>query len=152
VASLLPAGATAQTLDEIVAKHIAARGSAARIEAIQSLRMTGKARASGGREALVVREIKLPGRIRTEFTVQGLTGVYAMADNPTFTMTIDLKGAGLTAFVPGQPIYDLVPYRGTEFRLKQVTGFAVRFILDEKGAVTEALLLQPDAVYTIRRK
>lgn len=39
--------------------------------------MTGKARASGGREALVVREIKRPGRVRTEFTVQGLTGVYA---------------------------------------------------------------------------
>ena len=32
-----------------------------------------------------------------------------MVDNPTFTMTIDLKGSGLTAFVPGQPIYDLVP-------------------------------------------
>ena len=73
-------------------------------------------------------------------------------DNPTFTMTIDLKGAGLTAFVPGQPTYDLVPTRGTEFRLKQVTGFGIRFVLDEKGAVKEALLLQPDAVYTIRRK
>jgi hypothetical protein len=76
VASLLPAAGAAQTLDE-VARHLAARGGAARIEAIQSLRMTGKARASGGREALVVREIKRPGRIRTEFTVQGLTGVYA---------------------------------------------------------------------------
>jgi len=28
----------------------------------------------------------------------------------------------------------------------------IRFVLDDKGAVTEALLLQPDAVYTIRRK
>jgi len=77
VASLLPATAATQTVDEIVARHLAARGGAARIEAIQSLRMTGKARASGGREALVVREIKRPGRVRTEFTVQGLTGVYA---------------------------------------------------------------------------
>ena len=74
-----------------------------------------------------------------------------MVDNPTFTMTIDLKGSGLTAFVPGQPIYDLVPQRGTQFRLKQVTGYGIRFVLDEKGAVTEALLLQPSAVYTIRR-
>jgi hypothetical protein len=77
VANLLPADSAAQTVDEIVARHLAARGGAARIEAIQSLRMTGKARASGGREALVVREIKRPGRVRTEFTVQGLTGVYA---------------------------------------------------------------------------
>jgi hypothetical protein len=95
---------------------------------------------------------KPPARLSDPAFLQGLTGVYAMADNPTFTMTIDLKGTGLTAFVPGQPMYDLVPYRGTEFRLKQVTGFGIRFLLDEKGAVREALLLQPDAVYTIRRK
>lgn len=74
--ALLPAAGAAQTVDDIVAKHLAARGGAARIEAIVSLRMTGKARARG-REALVVREIKRPGRIRTEFTFQGLTGVYA---------------------------------------------------------------------------
>jgi hypothetical protein len=73
----LPAAGWAQTLDDIVAKHFAARGGTAKIEAIQSLRMTGKALGPGGREALVVREIKLPGRIRTEFTAQGLTGVYA---------------------------------------------------------------------------
>jgi len=95
---------------------------------------------------------KPPLRLSDPAFLRGLTGVYAMADNPTFTMTIDLKGTGLTAFVPGQPTYDLVPTRGTEFRLKQVTGFGIRFVLDEKGAVKEALLLQPDAVYTIRRK
>ena len=95
---------------------------------------------------------KPPARLSEPAFLQGLTGVYAMVDNPTFTMTIDLKGSGLTAFVPGQPIYDLVPYRGTEFRLKQVTGYGIRFVLDEKGAVKEALLLQPNAVYTIRRK
>jgi hypothetical protein len=77
VASLLPAPGAAQTVDEIVARHLAARGGAARIEAVESLRMTGKARGPEGREALVVREIKRPARIRTEFTFQGLTGVYA---------------------------------------------------------------------------
>jgi hypothetical protein len=77
VASLLPVAAAAQTVDDVVARHLAARGGVARIEAIESLRMTGKARGPEGREALVVREIKRPGRIRTEFTFQGLTGVYA---------------------------------------------------------------------------
>jgi CubicO group peptidase (beta-lactamase class C family) len=95
---------------------------------------------------------KPPARLSDPVFLRGLTGVYTMPDNPSFTMTIDLKGTGLTAFVPGQPTYDLVPYRGTEFRLKQVTGYAIRFVLDEKGAVTEALLVQPNAVYTIRRK
>ena len=93
-----------------------------------------------------------PLRLSDPAFLRGLTGVYAMVDNPTVTVTVDLKGTGLTAFVPGQPLYDLVPYRGTEFRLKQVTGYGIRFVLDEKGAVTEALLLQPNAVYTIRRK
>jgi len=77
VASLAPVLANAQTLDEIVAKHLAARGGAARIAAITSLRTTAKARAQGGREAIVVRELKRPDRIRLEFTVQGVTGVYA---------------------------------------------------------------------------
>jgi hypothetical protein len=77
VASLVPVMASAQTVDEIVAKHLAARGGAGRIAAIESLRMTAKARAEGGREAVVVREVKRPGRIRLEFTAQGVTGVYA---------------------------------------------------------------------------
>ena len=77
VASLVPVIASAQTVDEIVAKHLAARGGAGKIAAIGSLRMTAKARAEGGREAVVVREVKRPDRIRVEFTVQGVTGVYA---------------------------------------------------------------------------
>ena len=70
-----PAGA--QSIDEIVARHMAARGGSERWQAIRSLRMTGRAFAGPGREALVTREIKRPGRVRTEFTFQGLTGVYA---------------------------------------------------------------------------
>ena len=70
-----PAGA--QTIDEIVARHLAARGGAERWQALRSLRMTGRAIGGPGREALVTREIKRPGRVRTEFTFQGMTGVYA---------------------------------------------------------------------------
>lgn len=77
VASLVPVIASAQTVDEIVAKHLAARGGAGKIAAIESLRITAKARAEGAREAVVVREVKRPDRIRLEFTAQGVTGVYA---------------------------------------------------------------------------
>jgi hypothetical protein len=77
VAGLVPVVAGAQTVDELVAKHLAARGGAGKIAAIESLRMAAKARAQGGREAIVVREMKRPGRIRLEFTAQGVTGVYA---------------------------------------------------------------------------
>jgi outer membrane lipoprotein-sorting protein len=77
LAVLLPAAAGAQTLDDIVAKHVAVRGGAAKLAAVESVRMTAKARAEGGREALLVREVRRPGRLRLEFTSQGMTGVYA---------------------------------------------------------------------------
>jgi hypothetical protein len=77
VAGLIPTNAGAQTVDEIVAHHIEARGGLERIEAVRSIRMTGRANAGPGRDAIVQREIERPGRIRTEFTVQGMTGVYA---------------------------------------------------------------------------
>lgn len=95
---------------------------------------------------------KPPARLSDPAFLRGLTGTYAMVDDPNVTVTIDLKGTALTAFVTGQPLYDLVPYRGTEFRLKQVTGYGIRFLVDATGAVTEALLIQPDAVYAIRRR
>lgn len=75
-AALVPADARAQTLDEIVARHRAARGGEA-LSALHSVRMTGRATAGPGRDAIVRREIARPGRIRTEFTFQGTTGVFA---------------------------------------------------------------------------
>jgi hypothetical protein len=78
VAALLaPATTPAQTLDEIVARHVEARGGREALAAVRSVRMTGRAIAGPGREAIVRREIARPGRIRTEFVFQGTTGVYA---------------------------------------------------------------------------
>jgi len=75
-AGLAPTLARAQTLDEIVARHVAARGGVERWQGLRSLRMTGRAVAGPGREVLVSREVVRPGRIRTEFTSQGVTDVY----------------------------------------------------------------------------
>jgi hypothetical protein len=66
----------AQTVDEIVARHLAARGGREALLAVRSLRMTGRALGGPGREAIVRREIARPGRIRTEFVFQGTTGIY----------------------------------------------------------------------------
>lgn len=74
-------GATAgpaQTVDEILQRHAEAVGGTARWQNIRTLRMSGRATAGPGREALVTREIKRPGRVRTEFTFQGTTGVFAV--------------------------------------------------------------------------
>jgi len=65
------------SVDSIVADYVATRGGLAKIRAIQTLRQAGRAFGGQGREAVVVRELKRPGRIRFEFTVQGVTAVFA---------------------------------------------------------------------------
>jgi outer membrane lipoprotein-sorting protein len=75
-ALLAATAAPAQTVDEIVARHVAARGGREALAKVRTLRMTGRALAGPGRQAIVRREIARPGRIRTEFVFQGTTGVY----------------------------------------------------------------------------
>ena len=77
VALLAPVVVSAQTVDEIVARHVAARGGREALASVHTLRMSGRATEGPGREAIVRREIARPGRIRTEFEFQGTTGVYA---------------------------------------------------------------------------
>lgn len=72
-----PADPSAETLDSLIARHIEARGGMEALGSIETLRMSGRAIAGPGREALVTREVLAPGRIRTEFAFQGVTAVYA---------------------------------------------------------------------------
>lgn len=65
-----------QTVDTIVANYVAARGGMEKLRSIQTLRQYGHAVAGADRYAIVTRELKRPGRIRFEFTVQGITSVY----------------------------------------------------------------------------
>ena len=64
-------------VDEIVNSNLAARGGQEQIQALQSIRATGTATASGGRIARVVQEIKRPGFYRLEFSSQGTKAVFA---------------------------------------------------------------------------
>jgi outer membrane lipoprotein-sorting protein len=75
--ALLAPLASAQTLDEILAKHWAAEGGLDKIKAVQSYRMTGKMTIGPGMEAPFIMEKKRPNLMRTEFTLQGMTGVQA---------------------------------------------------------------------------
>jgi CubicO group peptidase (beta-lactamase class C family) len=69
------------------------------------------------------------------------------------TATVALKGEKtLSLAIPGQPEFELVPYKGTEFHLKGLSGFGVEFKRDEEGKVIEAVLEQPGAVFTAKKK
>src|SRR4051812_34019302 len=77
--SLAQAGHAA-TLDEILAKNVAARGGEARLRDLKSLRLTGRVIFGGGNfniEAAWGQIQKRPGLVRSEFTVQGLTQITA---------------------------------------------------------------------------
>lgn len=74
---LLAPPLSAQTLDSILSRYIKAIGGMERIQAVQSLRRTGKFTGGGGFEATVVQENARPNRVREEFSLQGMTGVNA---------------------------------------------------------------------------
>jgi len=81
VSLAVQAGAVhALTVDEIVTRYIEARGGGEKIQALRSVRLTGKLE-FGRRNSVVVADwgeiVKRPGTIRDETTMQGLTSVDA---------------------------------------------------------------------------
>lgn len=100
----------------------------------------------------IVFQKKPPARLTDPSFLAPLAGRYQSIDNPGLVVTVAASGASLTAIVPGQPVYALLPYRGTEFDLKGLTGYSLRFTLDTAGKPTGADLVQPDGVYALVRR
>ncbi len=91
VVVLFAACSSPSPVDKIVSSNLAARGGKEQIQALQSIRQTGTATASGGRVARVVREIKQPGLFRLEFSSQGTKSVFAN-DGKTGWQVAPLQG------------------------------------------------------------
>jgi CubicO group peptidase (beta-lactamase class C family) len=67
--------------------------------------------------------------------------------------TIQIRGENtLIAVVAGQPEMELVPYKGTEFTIKNAPNAAIEFILDAAGVAVEARLKQGGAVLSAPKK
>jgi len=69
--------ASSQTVDELVAKDLQARGGAEKIKAVQSYRATGKLTQGGGLTATASLDRMRPNLMRQSFTLQGMTQVEA---------------------------------------------------------------------------
>ncbi len=67
--------ASAQTADEIVAKYIQKIGGMEKMQAIKSIRYTGKFDGGGGFTASVLQEQRRPNMIREEIALQGMAQV-----------------------------------------------------------------------------
>src|SRR3954471_8867962 len=79
-AALSAAAVPSLTVDEIVARHTEARGGAAKLAAIQNVKISGKA-FFGGDDFTITAQFaqvrRRPSAIRTEVTLQGLTAIDA---------------------------------------------------------------------------
>jgi hypothetical protein len=78
-------GTGAETVDEVVAQYLRARGGAERLRGVSTLRLTGRM-SMPGLEAPLVLELKRPHKVRTEFTVDGQTAVRAYDGEVAWTL------------------------------------------------------------------
>jgi hypothetical protein len=107
--------ARAQTVDEIIAKSLAARGGADRIRAIQTQRLTGHIWLGPDAEGSLQVEIKRPGKIREEVTLNGVTRIRTLdgtsgwyaggTDEPRPLSADELKNLAGSADIDG-PLLD----------------------------------------------
>lgn len=65
--------------------------------------------------------------------------------------SIRVKGDELTALVPGQPTYTLVPTRRDKFDLHGLSGFSLVFVVED-GRANAVEFHQPNGVFTAKRK
>ncbi|MBI2839106.1 MAG: hypothetical protein HYX75_12370 [Acidobacteria bacterium] len=73
LAALMGSQAAAQTVDEIIAKHIQARGGLEKLQSVKTMKVTGKMTMGGGMEAPFTVQMKRPNMFRLDATVQGMT-------------------------------------------------------------------------------
>jgi outer membrane lipoprotein-sorting protein len=73
---LIASGAVAQTVDEVIAKNIQARGGLEKLKSVRTLRTTVKF-SDGSFRAEFRQENKRPGKVREEFIVQGMAQIQA---------------------------------------------------------------------------
>jgi len=87
-------------------------------------------------------------KMRDPEFLKRFVGTYQLAEVELIVSQSDNQ---LFLDVRGQPRYELVPYRGNEFNLKNVTGYSLEFILDESGSVSALKLIQPNGVFTAKK-
>ena len=166
--SLIAPAAGAISLEELVQKHLAARGGVEQVRALRSLRLTGRIAYGDADSTLELRWLsvtKRPGAIRTELTLQGLTAVRAFdgkqgfrispfggRKDPERTSPDDDKGLARIADLDG-PLVDAaakklkLSYLGTE----DVDGTAAHKIeVVRPDGDVELIYLDPDHFMTIR--
>lgn len=98
-------------------------------------------------EAVFTRELKRK-EVSKRF-MRRCAGEYQVDDRRIKVSALDEGKFTITAH--GQPHYPLVPGKGAQFDLKNTPGYAIEFIADSKGKVTEAIITQPNGAFRLSR-
>ncbi len=138
---VLATTALADSLDEIVAKHLEARGGADKLGAIESARFSGTMILGGGEmEAPIVMTWKRPNKLRLEFIVQGMTGIQAW-DGDSGWALMPFQGETVAQPIPADDAKDLEeqadfiegPFIGSEEK-----GYTIELVGEEEIEGTPA--------------
>lgn len=98
--------ASAQTVDELIAKNIQAKGGMEKLKAVKSMRATGKITGPQGMEFPFVMTNKRPKMTKMEFTVQGMTGMQVY-DGKTAWMSMPFGGKKEPEVMPPDQTKDM---------------------------------------------
>ena len=163
----LSAYGLSQTVDELVAKNIEAKGGLDKIKAVKTRRITGRAEQSDGPPLNVVIENERPDEIRQDITIAGMTMVQAYdgkagwtiqpfsgRKDPQYMGEDDLRDLTIDADIDG-PLVDykakgnIVEFMGHD----TVDGDdALRLKVTLKNGDIEYFDLDPDTYLEIRRE
>ena len=77
------------------------------------------------------------------------TGDYELSG---VTVKVYIKNETLYVLVPGQPDYEQVYAGNHTFNLKALSGYSVQFVLNDKDEVTDMKFIQPNGVFTAKKK
>ncbi len=87
VALFICVPASAQTVDELIAKNIQAKGGLDKMKAVQAMRMTGTMSITQPPlDIPIVLEVKRPNAMRMDMTVQGMVGTTAYDGKTAWTL------------------------------------------------------------------
>jgi len=155
------------TVTELVAKNMEAKGGNAALQSLQSLRRSGKLLVNQGQFQLTfVQVYKMPGRVREEASVQGLTAVqvydgkegwqinpFQGRKDPERMSADDVKGLAEDVADFGSALSDaaakgnVIDYAGTE----DVDGtLAYKLKISRKNGEVKYVYLDPDHYLEIR--
>ncbi len=88
--------------------------------------------------------------MRERSFLERFVGEYEIMGRP---LTVSLEGEhSLIVNVPGQPAHELNPFRGTEFKIKGLSGYFLEFKEDASGNVTGVMFTQPGGSFEATKR